>query len=49
LCSFNRHGEVSNGSIVLTDGERAAIVRTYGTTGRVAVLRWNGKEWKLGA
>lgn len=49
LCSFSRHGEVSNGSVVLTDGERAAIVRTYGATGRIAVLRWDGKQWRLGA
>ena len=49
LCSFSRHGEVTNGSLVLTDGEHAAIVRTYGTTGRISVLRWNGKQWRSGA
>jgi prepilin-type N-terminal cleavage/methylation domain-containing protein len=49
LCSFSRQGEVTNGSLVLTDGRDAAIVRTYGTTGRVAVLRWDGKQWKTGA
>ena len=49
LCSFNRHGEVTNGSLVLTDGINAAIVRTWGTTGRVAVLRWNGTVWKTGS
>lgn len=48
LCSFSRVGEVTNGSLVLTDGHTAAIVRVYGLTGRIAVLRWDGKQWKSG-
>lgn len=48
LCSFSRAGEASNGSMVLTDGENAAIVRVNGGSARVSVLRWNGREWKEG-
>lgn len=48
LCSFSRAGEVTNGSLVLTDGPSAVIVRVYDRSGRVAVLRWNGKQWITG-
>jgi prepilin-type N-terminal cleavage/methylation domain-containing protein len=48
LCSFTRQGEVTNGSVVLSDGSNATIVRVHGTSGRIQVLRWNGTEWKTG-
>lgn len=48
LCSFTRRGEVTNGSVVLSDGRNATIVRVHGTSGRVQVLRWNGTGWKSG-
>jgi prepilin-type N-terminal cleavage/methylation domain-containing protein len=46
LCSFSRVGEATNGSVVLTDGERATIIRIDGHTARIDVLRWDGKKWK---
>jgi prepilin-type N-terminal cleavage/methylation domain-containing protein len=48
LCSFSRQGEATNGSIVLTDGVRARIIRVHGTTGRIDVFRWDGKKWRVG-
>ena len=48
LCSFSRNGEVTNGSVVLSDGTLANIVRVHGTSGRIQVLRWNGNVWKTG-
>jgi prepilin-type N-terminal cleavage/methylation domain-containing protein len=48
LCSFSRQGEATNGSIVLTDGRRATIIRVHGTTGRIDVYRWDGKRWRVG-
>jgi hypothetical protein len=45
LCSFSRDGEATNGSIVLTDGERATIIRIGGTSALINVLHWNGKKW----
>ena len=48
LCSFSRQGEATNGSIVLTDGKRATIIRVHGTTGRIDVYRWDGKKWRVG-
>lgn len=45
LCSFSRDGEATNGSIVLTDGESATIIRIGGTSALINVLRWNGKAW----
>jgi type II secretory pathway pseudopilin PulG len=48
LCSFTRKGEVTNGSVVLSDGSNATIVRVHGTSGRIQVLRWNGSTWKSG-
>lgn len=48
LCSFSRQGEVTNGSVVLSDGTHATIVRLHGTSGRIEVWRWNGKAWKSG-
>ncbi|MEO8378569.1 MAG: GspH/FimT family pseudopilin [Acidobacteriota bacterium] len=48
LCSFTRQGEVTNGSVVLSDGTHATIVRVVGTTGRIQVLRWNGNVWRTG-
>ena len=46
LCSFTRAGEASNGSMVITDGDTAAIVRVNGGSARVTVLRWDGSRWK---
>lgn len=47
LCSFSRVGEASNGSMILTDGaEQAVILRVYGESARVSVLRWDGRKWK---
>jgi len=46
--SFSRNGEVTNGSVVLSDGTHANIVRVHGTSGRIQVLRWNGNVWKTG-
>jgi prepilin-type N-terminal cleavage/methylation domain-containing protein len=48
LCSFSRVGEVTNGSVVLTDGVNTIIMRVYDRSGRIAVLRWNGKQWITG-
>ena len=48
LCSFSRHGEATNGSVALTDGTRATIIRVHGTTGRIDVFRWDGKKWRVG-
>jgi hypothetical protein len=48
LCSFSRAGEVTNGSVVLTDGERAVVVRAHGRSGRISVLTWNGRKWITG-
>ena len=49
LCSFSRSGEVTNGSIVVSDGIDAAIIRNQGKSGRVSVLHWDGRRWKKGA
>jgi hypothetical protein len=46
LCSFSREGEASNGSVVVTDGTRAAIVRVQGNAARINVFIWDGKAWK---
>jgi prepilin-type N-terminal cleavage/methylation domain-containing protein len=48
LCSFSRQGEATNGSVVITDGTRARIIRVHGTTGRIDVYRWDGKRWQVG-
>ena len=48
LCSFSRQGEATNGSVVITDGVRARIIRVHGTTGRIDVYRWDGKKWRVG-
>jgi hypothetical protein len=48
LCSFTRQGEVTNGSVVVSDGTNATIVRVHGTTGRIQVWRWNGNGWRAG-
>jgi len=48
LCSFSRDGEATNGSVVLTDGEKATIIRIEGRSARITVLRWNGKKWTSG-
>lgn len=48
LCSFSREGEATNGSVVITDGERATIIRVGGTSALITVLRWNGKKWTTG-
>ncbi|HJQ41161.1 MAG TPA: GspH/FimT family pseudopilin [Thermoanaerobaculia bacterium] len=45
LCSFSRDGEATNGSIVLTDGERATIIRVGGTSALINVIHWDGKKW----
>jgi hypothetical protein len=49
LCSFSRDGEATNGSIVLTDGESATIIRIGGTSALINVLRWNGRSWSSGS
>lgn len=48
LCSFSRAGEATNGSVVLTDGSGATVIRVGGTSARINVLRWNGKAWTTG-
>ena len=48
LCSFSRAGEATNGSIVLTDGIRAVMLRVNGASARISVLRWDGRRWKEG-
>lgn len=48
LCSFSRRGEATNGSIVLTDGDRAVVLRVDGRSGRIAVYRWRGARWVEG-
>lgn len=45
LCSFSRRGEVTNGSIVLTNETSAAIVEIHGGSGQISVRRWNGAKW----
>ena len=46
LCAFSRQGDATNGSVVLTDGKRAAILRVDGASGRVDVYTWNGSRWR---
>jgi len=48
LCSFTRRGEVTNGSVVVTDGVTANVVRVHGTSGQIDVQRWNGAKWNTG-
>lgn len=48
LCSFSRAGEASNGSMVLTNGDTAAVVRVNGVSARITVMRWDGQRWKEG-
>ncbi|HEV2718572.1 MAG TPA: prepilin-type N-terminal cleavage/methylation domain-containing protein [Thermoanaerobaculia bacterium] len=48
LCSFTRRGEVTNGSIVVTDDTTANVVRVHGTSGQIDVERWNGAKWITG-
>ena len=48
LCSFSREGEATNGSVVLTDGERATIIKIEGRSAHINVLRWDGKKWTTG-
>lgn len=48
LCSFSRNGEATNGSVVLTDGRGATVIRVGGTSARINVLRWNGRTWTTG-
>jgi hypothetical protein len=49
LCSFSRSGEATNGSVVLTDGQSATIIRISGRSALVNVLRWNGSRWVTGS
>lgn len=48
LCVFTSEGDATNGSIVVTDGEAVRVIRVYGTSAVVSVLRWNGKKWVEG-
>lgn len=48
LCSFSREGEATNGSVVLTDGKRAVLIRVHGTSALVTVWRWEGR-WRQGS
>jgi prepilin-type N-terminal cleavage/methylation domain-containing protein len=48
ICSFTRVGDATNGSLVITDGERTVLLRTYGEGARISVLLWNGKRWTEG-
>jgi len=48
LCAFSPQGEATNGSVVLTDGTRAAILRVDAASGRVDVYTWNGSRWRAG-
>lgn len=44
MASFSPLGESTPGSLYLTDGKRRlVVVRVFGRTGRVRVLRWNPK------
>jgi prepilin-type N-terminal cleavage/methylation domain-containing protein len=45
LCSVSRDGDVTNGSLVLTDGRRAVLLIVHGTMCRVSVLRYDGERW----
>jgi hypothetical protein len=45
LCSFSRNGEATNGSVVLTDGNGAAVVEVQGSTARISVFWWSGGRW----
>jgi prepilin-type N-terminal cleavage/methylation domain-containing protein len=49
LASYNTLGGATAGSVYLTDGKRhLAVVRLFGTTGRLRILRWDpGQDaWK---
>jgi len=48
LCSFSREGEATNGSVVLTDGEKATIIRINGRSAWITVMKWNGTKWSTG-
>lgn len=48
LCSFSKEGEATNGSLVLTDGDRAVLLRVTGTSARIHVLRWFEGRWVSG-
>lgn len=48
MCSFSRAGEATNGSLVMTDGTDAVLIRVHGTSGRVSVMRWDGQLWRTG-
>jgi type II secretory pathway pseudopilin PulG len=45
LCSFSREGEATNGSVVLTDGVRATILRVSGHSAWITVMKWDGRKW----
>jgi type II secretory pathway pseudopilin PulG len=49
LCSFSRHGEATNGSLVLTDGEHAVLLRVTGTSARIHVMLWQEGSWRSAA
>ena len=48
IASFGPLGESTPGSLYLTDGERLAVVRLFGRTGKVRVLFYDRKNeiWK---
>lgn len=48
LCSFSKHGEATNGSLVLTDGDRAVLLRVTGSSARIHVLQWRDGAWRSG-
>lgn len=48
LCVFTSEGDATNGSIVVTDGQAVRVLRVYGTSAVVSMLRWDGKKWVTG-
>ncbi len=48
VCSFSRSGEATNGSIVLTNGVDATLLRVHPKSARLSVWRWSGQRWQRG-
>jgi type II secretion system protein H len=46
ICSFSPIGAATAGTVYLTDTDHGVwCVRVLGASGRVRMLRWNGKKW----
>lgn len=47
LCSFSPNGKSTPGTIFITDGDGAAMVRASGASGRVRIVYFDGNKWDL--